>query len=333
MRRSRPGLRSRWHALVAAVGVGAVVLIASSASGDAASRNRADLMLDRSRDAVRTHEFRAVVRVTWWDSGGAHRTDVPVVASDGAVHIAGGSVLGDDGRAWMRSGHHWSAVWTDRRDPRAPSIGAKYSMAVSAGPTLLSRPTRMLVVTQSHRVAERLIFDRALGLVLRRDLYDGDGRPTLSTEFVSLEDVHTRTGSFRSPTVSADAPTPLSDSGGPTRIGDGFVLVGTQKVGDETQRQYTDGVFDASVFSRDATLDWEKLPRGGADARYGSVRVRRYRSAEGTVLTWQSGNRTFTCVTDAPEADQLRMVESLTPADDDAVSDVARFLVRPFRWV
>ncbi len=319
-------------ATLLACGLGAGLLLGVVATGHAASGNPADTLLDRARAALASHEFSGVVRVTWWDSSGPRHRDVPVVATAGALKLADGAVIGDDGRAWMRDGRRWDTLWAQQRDPRAPSLGEKYETATVAGPPVVDRPTRVLVVRHRGKAAERVVVDQATGLVLRRVLYD-DGRPALRSEFVSLTNLRERTGDFATPDVGSDAPAPARADGAPRRLGDGYSLIGANRVADERQLRYSDGVFNASVFRRDGALDWSALPAGGRDTRLGTVRVRAYRTAEGSVLAWQANGHTWTCVTDAPLADRAAMVAALSHDDESAWSQVSRFLTAPFRWV
>lgn len=320
------------RASVLACGLGAGLFLGFVATGHAASGNPADTLLDRARAAIAGHEFSGVVRFTWWDSTGARHRDVPVVATDGALKLANGAVVGDDGRTWMRDGRSWETLWAQPRDPKAPSLGDKYDATTVSGPVVVGRPTRMLILTHDDELAERVIVDRETGLVLRRVLYDG-GRPAMRSEFVSLTDLRARTGDYRTPKVGTDAPESVGPGDAPRRLGDGFALVGAQDVDGEKQLQYTDGVFNASVFERDGELDWADLPDGGRDTRVGGVRVRAYRTPEGSVLAWQANGHTWTCVTDAPAADRAALVAALSRSDDSSWSEVSRFLTAPFRWV
>ena len=322
----------RLRASALACGLGAGFLLGVVATGHAASGNPADTVLDRARAAIAGHEFSGVVRLTWWDSAGAHHRDVRVVATDGALKLDRGAVVGDDGRTWMRDGRSWDTLWAQPRDPKAPSLGGKYEATTAAGPPVVGRPTRVLILEHDDEVAERMIVDRETGLVLRRVLYDG-GRPALRSEFVELTDLRARTGDFDPPKIGTDAPEAVAPGDAPRRLGDGYALVGAQEVDGERQLQYSDGVFNASVFERDGELDWSELPEGGRATRVGGVRVRAYRTAEGSVLAWQANGHTWTCVTDAPAADRAAIVAALSRSDDSSWSEVSRFLTAPFRWV
>jgi hypothetical protein len=322
----------RVRAAVLACGLASGLLLGVVAAGHAASQNPVDDLLDRARAALEQHEFSGTVRVTWWDGSGAHRRDVPVVAEDGALKVAGGELIGDDGRTWMRTGATWTTLWSRPSDARAPGLGTKYSAATVSGPTVDGRGTRMLVLRRDGVIAETVVVDTATGIVLRRELFDS-GRPTLRTEFVSITGIGPRSGSFSPPVVGKDAPRPASDAGAPRRIAGGYALVGAQEVKGDRQLQYSDGVFDASVFSDDGELDWSALPAGGRDARLGDVKVRAYRTAEGSVLAWQANGRTWTCITNAPRLDRAAIVAALSRSEDDTWSQVSRFLTAPFRWV
>jgi hypothetical protein len=114
-------------------------------------------------------------------------------------------------------------------------------------------------------------------------------------------------------------------------VGRGFVLVGAQRVGDETQLQYSDGAFSASVFTRDGVIDWSALPPGDA-VRIGDTEARRYRTAGGSVLAWESRGHTYTFVTDASDSEQRAIVASLSDSTDDGWTETVRFVTSPFSW-
>jgi hypothetical protein len=194
-------------------------------------------------------------------------------------------------------------------------------------------PTRTLTVQRDGHVVERYAFDRENGLVLQRVRYDDRGRVSASMVFVRLGAVETVRGTLATPKIDDGAPRPLArpPSDAHRRVGEGFVLVGAQRVGDDTQLQYSDGVFTASVFTREGVIDWDALP-AGEPVRYSGTEARRYRTAGGTVLAWESRGHTYTCVTDASDAEQRAIMASLTRNDDGAWTDAVRFVTSPFSW-
>jgi hypothetical protein len=314
---------------------GTVVVLAAALPSVAADASPADTMLDRARDAVATHEFDGVVRVGWRTASGLQWRNVPVQAVDGGLRLAGGNLVEEDGRAWLRTEARWETLWSDRRAPEAPSVTAKYRVRIATnGPVVATRPTRTLTIERSGHVVERYAFDRDNGLVLRRVRFGDDGRVDASMTFVSIGTVRDATGTLGTPPVGSGGPRALAQppADAHRRLGNGFVLVGSQRVGGDTQLLYSDGVFTASVFGRDGVMDWSGLPAGGDDVHLDGVRVRRYRTAGGTVLTWESRGRTYTCVTDAGDTEQRAMLAGLNGGDDSAWTDAFHFVTSPFSW-
>jgi hypothetical protein len=323
----------RVRILACAWAMGTAVFVAAALPSVAADTSPADALLDRARDAVATHEFTGLVRIGWRTESGLRWKNVPVRAVDGGLRLAGGDLVEDDGRAWLRTRSSWETLWSDTRAPRAPSVVAKYHVQVTDGPVVAGHPTRTLTISRRGHVVERYAFDRADGLVLRRVRFGDDGRVDASMAFVSLGPVRDVRGRLTTPKVGASAPQPMDHppADAHRKVGVGFLLVGAHRVGAETQLQYSDGVFTASVFTRDGVIDRDALPNGGADVHYGDTVARRYRTAGGTVLTWESRGHTYTCVTDASDAEQQAMVASLN-GGDDAWTNAVRFVTSPFSW-
>jgi hypothetical protein len=315
--------------------MGTAVFLASGLPGQAADSSPADALLARARDAVATHEFTGRVRIGWRTDGGLRTTTVPVRAVDGGLRMAQGAVVADDGRAWLRTQARWETLWSSSRTSGGPSVAAKYRVrVVTQGPTIAGRPTRTLTIALGHRVVERYDLDRDLGLVLRRVRLDDRGRVAASMTFEQLGPVHEVQGTMRTPPIANDAPRGLARPPADARreIGHGFELTGAQRVGRETQLFYSDGVFTASVFTRDGELDRDALPSGGTDVRVGGLSARRYRTASGTVLAWESRGHAYTCVTDASDGEQRAMLASLRGGDDSAWVRAVRFVTAPFSW-
>ena len=325
----------RARAYLGPMGLAVAMVVVSAVPGRAADRNPADELLDGARRAVLDYEFQGTVRIWWRDGTGGHDSTIAVTAINGGLQVAGGRVLQHDGRAWMRSKQQWTTLWADSRDVRAPSVGSKYQVSRRPGPMVVNRPTRLLDIRRHGREVERISFDRRTGLVLRRDRFDSSGRASLRMQFVTLTDVRPRHGQLKAPNIDPDAPGRRGDipSDAARALPGGFVLVDARVMEHEaTQLRYSDGVFEASVFTQPGTVDWGGLPRGGSEVRYGSVRVRRYRTPSGTVMVWQSGARTLTCVTDATSTDQLGIVVGFNRDDDAGWTKVVRFVTGPFSW-
>ena len=327
--------RRRTRALFRAVGVAVLAVGAVAVPGHAADSNPADDLLDRARHAVRNLEFHGTVRMWWRDATGGRTQTVAVAAVGGALQIAGGKVLEDSGRSWVRESRGWQTLWADANDTNAPNLAQKYTVIRRTGPTVVQRSTTLIVIRRGGRDVERIEFDRVTGIVLGRDRFDVTGAPTYRMQFVTLAGVRARRGQAAVPKIDAYAPGRVRSAPADTArtLTGGFVLVDTRRMNaNETQLRYSDGVFAASVFAQSGPLDWSSLPAGGSTVRYGSVRARRYRNAAGTVMVWQAGDRTLTCVTDARDDDELGIVESLSRTTDSDWTTVVRFVTGPFSW-
>jgi hypothetical protein len=331
--RAAPRRASR--AVLITAGVAALSVGLAALPGVASSSNPADTQLDRARTAIRNYEFRGTVRIWWRELHGGGEATMPVVAADGALKVDDGRLLADDGRTWMRAGKGWTTLWSDPHESGAPSVARKYTVQRRSGPVIVARPTRLLVVRRHGRAVERIAFDQSTGLVLSRDRFDSSGAPTMRMQFLTLTDLHPRRGDLTPPTVPANAPGTRQavPEDTPKSLAGGFMLVDARRGDDHAdQLRYSDGVFEASVFTEDGPLDWDSLPAGGRDVHYGTVRTRQYQNAAGTVVVWEAGGRTFTCVTDATGDDQTGIIESLSRANDSNWTDVVRFVTSPFSW-
>ncbi len=330
--------RRRTGVLLRAVGIALLAVGAVAVPGRAADSNPADDLLDRARHAVRNLEFHGTVRIWWRDAKGGQNQTVAVAAVGGELQIAGGKVLEDSGRSWVAQAGGWQTLWADANDTKdanAPNLARKYTVIRRAGPMVVQRSTTMLVIRRGGHDVEQIEFDRVTGIVLGRDRFDVTGAPTYRMEFVTLTGVRVRRGQAAVPKIDAEAPGRVRAAPADTAraLTGGFVLVDARRMNaSETQLRYSDGVFEASVFAQSGALDWSSLPAGGSDVRYGSVRARRYRSAAGTVMVWQAGDRTLTCVTDARDDDALGIVESLSRSSDSDWTTVVRFVTGPFSW-
>ena len=309
-----------------------LAMVGGALPSRAAERNPADKLLDRASEAIRLHEFRATVRVWWRDAAGPHVEAVEIEAVDGGLRLADGRLVEASGRTWLRSEHRWTTLWADTDEPAAPAVAEKYQVSRRRGPAIVGRPTEVLVITRDRRVVEQIAFDRTLGLVLRRDRFDHRGSLSWRVEFVALSDVRDRVGKLAVPAITPDAPKRVRATSSRS-VGSGFALVETRRMEDAgDQLRYSDGVFELSVFIRTGEMDWAGLPRGGRAVRYGTVRARRYRTAAGTVVVWQSRGRTMTFVTDAAARDLAAIVEDLDREDESSWTEAVRFVTAPFRW-
>ncbi len=328
------GRRARAHLVLITVAVLAIFVPGGPAR--AFERNPADRVFDRARQAVRAYEFSGSVRIWWRGASGGHETTVSVDARHGALEVGGGRVVHQRGRVWMRSDRRWITLWGEPGDIASPSVSPKYNVSSESGPEIVQRATDRLSVRRRGQTVEIVDFDRETGVVLRRNVFDSAGASDLRMEFVSLNGLRRREGPDRVAvgTAGPDLGTRSEVPSAAVRsLGQGFRLIEARSMANqETQLRYSDGVFEASVFSQPGATDWNRLPKGGGDVRYGTVRARRYRTLAGTVLVWQVGDRTLTCVTDATASDQVAMIGTLSRENDGPWTALVRFVNSPFHW-
>ena len=326
----------RARASLIPVSVAVLTILVPGGRAVASGRNPADRQFDRARHAVHAYEFSGSVRIWWRDESGGHVTKVSVDARHGALDVGDGRIVHEQGRAWMRSNRRWITLWGENSDIPSPSISPKYRVSSEPGPVILRRATDRLSVRRRGQPVEIVDFDRETGVVLQRNRFDSSGASDLRMEFVALNGLRRREGPDRSPvrTAAADLGTRRGVPSTALRsLGQGFRLIEVRSMaGEATQLRYSDGVFEASVFSQPGVTDWKGLPGGGRDVLYGTVRARRYRTPVGTVLVWQVNERTLTCVTDATATDQAAMIGSLSRDREGLWTSLTRFVNGPFDW-
>jgi sigma-E factor negative regulatory protein RseB len=189
---------------------------------------------------------------------------------------------------------------------------------------------------------EQLYFDRASGLLLRRDQWD-DGRLARRVAFVRITDpvpaaVDNRDASRlgahtddRPPWPTGDAPDDVSAA---PRLGDGFELLGTYGRPDgNTQLYYSDGLFGLSLFAAPGELAWDELPEGGQVVEVGDIDARVYRTPAGSAVLWDDEDVAYTCVSDAPLHEVEAIISDLERrGEPSTLDDIGRFVTGPFSW-
>jgi negative regulator of sigma E activity len=335
----RPVLASA--ALLAAVVVW-LALPRSAASDDAGTA----AMLDRARVATAQHEFTGTMVVRWRSDGDLREKHVTVKSVDGVLRVGKDRVVGAGARRALKTDAGWSMLWSDPAPGEVPDPTAKYRFRLTGERTVAGRPTTTVVVARrdGEGMRERLSFDVASGLLLRRDQVDGDGKLARRVAFTPLEGVQRADRAGRndlskiearaanaSPDELDDAP---SDVRVARRIGDGFALRGMYEHTDGgTQLYYSDGLFGLSLFEEQGQLAWNELPTGGQTVELGAVDARVYRTPVGVTAVWEDEDVTFTCITDAPLGEVEAVADDLHRWHEPTVlEDIGRFVTGPFDW-
>lgn len=186
---------------------------------------------------------------------------------------------------------------------------------VSVGPStlLLGRATGVIEARREGQLAARFWVDEASGLLVRRDLYDV-GRLVRSSQFLSLQVTPHAFLSHLPPEVSAPTVTALSMQVSPVLQDEGWTCPETlpgggsltslrrlEGVDEGVQATYTDGLVTTSIFEQKGGLDphsADVLAQGFGRTRLSGSTLY-LRSGLPTVAVWQSGEVTYTVVTDA----------------------------------
>jgi hypothetical protein len=336
---------------VAAGIAGALVggLLVFAAPGGAHADDDSDAarrLLEHSRDAATGHDFTGTVEVEWRDGGRRREETVAVAVEDGVLHLGKDRLLGAGNRRMLKTDSGWELLWAAPAEGREPDPGRKYDLEVRpARASVAARPAAVVAIRRhgSDAVRERLFFDEATGLLLRRDQLDGHGRLTRSFAFVKLSPPTSPSPGdddglpklARSHRDAPDALPAVPDRlTAPRHIGRGFVLAGVySQPNGAVQLYYSDGLLGLSVFEREGDLDWDALPAGGRDADLAGRHAKVYSTVAGVAAVWTADEITYTAVTDAPADEVAAIVDDMDKADEPStIEDIGRFITRPFSW-
>lgn len=190
-------------------------------------------------------------------------------------------------------------------------LEAAYQLAVIGSARVDGRTATVVSARRDGQVRARFWIDDATGLLLRRALFVND-RLVRWSGFITL---HFRADSFMSHlppemetypdyTLSTSVAAALNDKGWacPERLASYFHLsfVHQLEAGSNVMHvEYTDGLSTVSLFEEHGTLDTSQL--WAFQARQVGDDLVYVRDGLPTVAVWQSGEKVFTVVTDAPD--------------------------------
>jgi sigma-E factor negative regulatory protein RseB len=226
-------------------------------------------------------------------------------------------------------------------DPRMLTrLVAAYALEVS-GPGRCAGRTASVVDARraDGQLAGRFWVDQDTGVLLRREVFDGDGRRVRSSAFVEL-DVADGSAPVQRVAPAAwsgrERPAPeavarLREAGWhvPEDLPQGFRLFETRREDQVLHLAYTDGLSTLSLFAQDGQLGSSGMA-GFTAEQVGGRPVWVRRSAPERVV-WSGGDRVWTLVSDAPEDAVLAVVAALprdAPADSSLPARLGRGLSR-----
>lgn len=303
-----------------------------------AAEMRAITALRRAAQAGRDTAYAGTQFVTSWSAAGTSSVivDLQHVPGHGVLarlSAAGTSVTVDDpGAAEL--------------DPRALAVLEQhYSLSVAEGPSRCAGRSAQVIEARSRGrsgVVGRFWLDRASGLVLRRELYDGRGHTVRAAAFVDID--MSVPSPWPGPSSSGAADQVPGLSGGrladlrragwqvPPRLAGGLDLFDARSRDGVLHLSYTDGLFAVSVFSQRGRLDpasikdWQGIQLAGTSAWTQPGLSRR--------VVWSGGGWVHTAVADAPDAVVTATVAAFAARPRESLAHrIGRGLNRMGSWV
>jgi hypothetical protein len=300
----------RRRLLAGAIGAGVVLATAPALAevdagrGSSSSEARAVDLLEQAVHAGRRLTYRGTQYVASWRGSTTSSTLVDLEHDP----ARGSVVLGDD----------LPVASTAALDPRMLTrLAATYDLEV-VGPGRCTGRVAAIVEARDAggRVAGRFWVDRETGVLLRRDVYDGEGRRVRSSAFVDvtfsdvtvsdrapaaapLMALQTRTGLQRPAAQAVDR---LRRDGWhvPAELPQGFRLFETRLADEVLHLAYTDGLSTLSLFAQRGELG--SAPMAGFSPEQMDGRPVWVRRSAPERVVWSGGGSVWTLVTDAPEA-------------------------------
>jgi sigma-E factor negative regulatory protein RseB len=187
---------------------------------------------------------------------------------------------------------------------------------------------------------ERLFLDQETSLLLRREQFEHGNAPSRTIEFSSIDfdgppvvpDPPERIVNLSPKRVSADkVPSGVS---APVALADGYERLGLfRRPGGVVQVQYSDGLYDLSVFQQQGRLDRNGLP-AASRVTVGNASSWHYAWPGGHVVLWEGDGTVYTAVSDAPLDQVLAAARSVPPARGAAsllsrLRQACRTLIQP----
>ncbi len=204
-----------------------------------------------------------------------------------------------------------------------------FSVTAAGSGRVAGRPAEVVAVRRGDTPAARLWIDRRTGLLLRSEVYDGNGRLARASVYIDLRVERHAFLEHLPPMLATPGAIAISTSSipqleatgfsCPRRLPLGFSLVGLDRMRDglgTLHTTYSNGLSTVSVFEQRGSLDARSLSGFEPDAVGGRDVYVRYGLP--TYVSWAARGTVFTMVTDAP-ADSIEQIMAVYPpgTDDD----------------
>jgi sigma-E factor negative regulatory protein RseB len=300
-----------------------------------------DEPLEAAARAAEQVPFSGVLLVQWTDGPTPKEERLHVEGANGSVVVHGATnVMAEATRRLVAHGSgDWNLLWLGSNGASRPPTQRKYEVVEVPAATVADRPARVIEARENGTLVERLFLDQATSLLLRREHYERGTNPDRTVAFESVTIGGSATPVPAPAEVVDQAPRVVSQAqpsgvSAPLALADGYVRVGLYRKSSVVQAQYSDGLFDMSVFEQEGRLDPDSLP-DGERVPIGRAKAWHYEWAGGHIMVWQRSGTVYTAVSDAPLDDVITAMASL-PAVNTGLSfvnrlrQVCRSLVQPF---
>lgn len=317
-----PGAARRVAALLVGLGLlltAAPVAAAPRSDSDEAAALR---LLEQAARAARTLTYSGTKYVAAWRAGGAS-TSLVDVRHDPAT----GLVLSSTPTAAGPSADDGLVVAATALDSQLLDVLADtYALRVNGNARCAGRAAAVVEALRpsTGTVAGRFWVDRESGLLLRREVYDEQGRRLRSSAFLDLsltagEPVQGARTLTVDPGVPSGRLAGLRDAGWtvPDTLPGGFALFDVREEvhdgGQVLQLAYSDGLSTTSLFVQ-AGRPGSEPPRGFTSSRMGGYPVW-VRDEVPERVVWPGADRVWTLVSDAPQ-NAVRDAVAALPHDE-----------------
>jgi sigma-E factor negative regulatory protein RseB len=346
------GHRSRHGAWLAGGLATALVLLWSVTASDARaapvlmrSDQEALQLLRDARSAVRSTPYVGTQLITTWSSTGATTSLIRLEHTPGqGTFIEVKRTTADaGGKTYERDVDDSRGGLTGYTPKMLDMMARNYSVVPASEESICGRPARVVEARRPDgTTAGRFWIDREIGLLLQRELYDGQGRAISITGF---NDIKVTRPKSQVRTVQAVA----APWGHQLALGDlGFLRNGAWTVPSklpgrlelyEARRDdrdgtvhlgYSDGLSAVSLFIQRGALDeaqvagWRKVNRNGRTI-YEHTALRRW-------AVWASGGYVYTVLADAPQGTADAVVAALPHGGTGFWGRLGRGLKRLGSW-
>jgi sigma-E factor negative regulatory protein RseB len=223
-----------------------------------------------------------------------------------------------------------------------------YTIRYAGTDSTAGRPAHVVQIFASHGVpAATFWIDKRSGVLLRREVYDADGRTVRASAFVQIKVGARHLPDHLPPMLTASVAQPLTGSDVAKLRSDGWQVPGEMALamslydarrfatstGTGLHLSYSDGLSTVSVFEEQGALDESGLDGYEPATIAGSVV--QVRAGIPQQVVWSAHGVVYTVIGDAPQQTVEQIVAGLPHAEasDGVVERVGRGLSRVGSWI